>query len=278
MNERRVHQAVIDNEGNLWLHQNDLWFNCHKRLTERRTHLVFETRVFKEGRPPKNAIPTDFLTATVNKIRTSKTAATPRKKPMVEQVKKWHEGGDTKLSHLNGNIELLFDETDDTIFKEELHFEISSDGGHDPKSGISTFGWVVAVNKQLIAKGWGPVEVHPQLAEFFRAEGYGLAAVGLFIKSLIRKFAIKIENHLWKIYIDNKSLIQRMETYKAHAQIARWNLRPDEDISWLAWEIWKDMPHQLIHIKSHQDANTERDKLSFPAILNVIADEQATRH
>jgi hypothetical protein len=273
-----VHQAVIDKEGNLWLHQNDLWFNCHKSLIERRKHLVFETRVLRQGRPPKDAIPTDVLMATDNEIRTSKIAATPRKTLIAEPAKKWYECSDSKLSHLDWKIELLFDETDSNTFNGKMHFEIASDGGHDPKSGISTFGWVVAVNKQLIAKGRGPVEVHPQLAESFRAEGYGLAAAGLFIKNLLKKFAITPESHSWKVYIDNKSLIQRMTTYDEHLPIARWNLRPDEDISRFAWETWKEVPHKLIHIKSHQDVNTERDKLTFPALLNVIADEQATRH
>jgi hypothetical protein len=35
--------------------------------------------------------------------------------------------------------------------------------------------------------------------------------------------------------------------------------------------------YTLVHIKSHQDDNTDFEKLSFPASLNVLADEQATR-
>jgi hypothetical protein len=46
----------------------------------------------------------------------------------------------------------------------------------------------------------------------------------------------------------------------------------------LAQEIWNHILHQLVHVKSHQDAATEWEKLSFPAMLNVIADEQATLH
>jgi hypothetical protein len=127
---------------------------------------------------------------------------------------------------------LLFDDTEDTIFKDsQLKFEIASDGGHDPISGISTFGWVMSVNNSLIAKGQGPVEAHPQLAESFRAEGYGLASAGLFIQNLIKKFNIQMGNHSWQVYINNKSLIQRMETYDTQLPIARWNLRPDEDIT-----------------------------------------------
>jgi hypothetical protein len=130
----------------------------------------------------------------------------------------------------------------------------------------------------MIAKGRGTVEGHPDLAESFRAEGYGLVSAGLFITNLIRKFRIKTEQHSWRVYIDNKSLIQRMETYVNNLQVARWNLRPDEDITRTAHETWRCIPYRLIHVKSHQDTTTEWDKLTFPAMLNVIADEQATLH
>jgi hypothetical protein len=270
---------MIDSKGNLWLHQKDFQFNCHKRLLERRKCLAFETSVFKEGHPPNGSIPTDYLTATGREIRTSKTdIAVKQKNPTASPANKWYSVSDPHISHLIGKIELLFDDEDTMLKEPNMIFEIASDGGHDPISGISTFGWVVAVNKQLLAKGRGPVEVHPQLAESFRAEGYGLASAGLFVQNLIRKYGIQTEKHSWRVYIDNKSLIQRMETYSEQFGIARWNLRPDEDITRAAHDIWRTVAYQLIHVKSHQDTHTDWDKLSFPAILNVIADEQATNH
>jgi hypothetical protein len=63
---------------------------------------------------------------------------------------------------------------------EKSQMIIASDGGHDPSSGISSFGWAMTINNVVIAKGQGPVQVAPEMAESFRAEGYGLASACLF--------------------------------------------------------------------------------------------------
>jgi hypothetical protein len=65
------------------------------------------------------------------------------------------------------------------ILRNPTRIKVASDGGFDPSSGISSYGWVVAFNRTLIAKGRGPTEAHPDLAESFRLEGYGLASVVL---------------------------------------------------------------------------------------------------
>jgi hypothetical protein len=111
------------------------------------------------------------------------------------------------LQHLVGFTEILFDDEnqESTIPEENALFEIASDGGHDPQTGISTFGWVVTMDRQILAKGRGPVEAHPELAESFRAEGYGLASAGIFIKSFINKFNVNANHHSWKIYVDHLS-------------------------------------------------------------------------
>jgi hypothetical protein len=145
------------------------------------------------------------------------------------------------------------------------------------QSGISTFGWILSANKTLIAKGRGITQVHKLLAESFRSESYGLASAGVFISNFINHFDIDQQKQIRKIYIDNQSLIRRMETYQEQINISRWNLRADEDITKLAHQLWEDIPHTLVHVKRHQDDNTDLEKLSYPAILNVLADEQATR-
>jgi hypothetical protein len=133
------------------------------------------------------------------------------------------------------------------------------------------------MDRQIIAKGRGPVDAHPELAESFRAEGYGLASAGIFIKSLINKFNVNANRHSWKIYIDNTSLIKRMATYDDQLWVSRWNLRSDEDITNIVQKVWNALPHEIIHVKSHQDEHTDWEKLPFQATLNIIADEQATR-
>jgi hypothetical protein len=124
-----------------------------------------------------------------------------------------------------GEITLLHDQEEmQQIFIERTHVEIASDGGHDPSTGKSSFGWVISANKQLLAKGRGPAQAHPLLAESFRAEGYGIASALVFVNNLCSQFNISPEHHRWTIYLDNKAMIQRIEGYISNIKIPRWNL------------------------------------------------------
>lgn len=163
------------------------------------------------------------------------------------------------------------------IFSQKTYIEVASDGGHDPRSGISTFGWVIAADKTLIAKGRGPAEAHPSLAESFRSEGYGLSSALIFIQNLKKEFNIQLRDHKITIHIDNMALIQRMEGCRTQVPVPRWNLRSDEDITRLAHSLLTTTTN-IIHVHSHQDDDKDWEKLSFPAQLNIMADEEATHH
>jgi hypothetical protein len=66
------------------------------------------------------------------------------------------------------HVSLLVDKSEiEMTLGNSTRIEVASDGGFDPASGISTFGWVIAMNRRLIAKGRGPVAAHPELAESF---------------------------------------------------------------------------------------------------------------
>jgi hypothetical protein len=109
---------------------------------------------------------------------------------------------------------MLLEEQDiKRLLENQSLFEIASDGGFNPATGISSYGWVVAINKVLVAQGRGPTEAHPDLAESFRSEGYGLASMAAFIMAMATFLPIQIKIHRWKFYIDNKAMIQRMESY-----------------------------------------------------------------
>jgi hypothetical protein len=228
---------------------------------------------------PREETQTDILSITKADIKTSRIAMRLQDKPEPTTFESWYKQAPIGLQHLTGKIELLFDENENQSWQTTYGntFQIASDGGHDPKTGISTFGWIISANKTLIAKGRGITQVHKLLAESFRSESYGLASAGLFISNLTKHFDIDKQKQTWKIYIDSKSLIKRMETYQEQINISRWNLRADEDITKLTRQLWEDIPHTLVHVKSHQDDNTDFEKLSYPALLNVLADEQATR-
>jgi hypothetical protein len=190
----------------------------------------------------------------------------------------WYKRAPEHLEHILGEVTIqMTDTAAQDIINHNSNFEIASDGGHDPHSGISTFGWVVAANKTIIARGKGPAQAHPSMAESFRSEGYGLVSACLFLHNMIRHFHIITEQHRWTIYIDNKSLIQRMDSFRTRTNIPRWNLRPDEDICKLAAHLLRKLPVRLQHIKSHQDKHRHIDELSFEAVLNTMADKEATK-
>jgi hypothetical protein len=279
-NKRRIHQAIIDNSGDLWLFQQDMKFNQHKQALQRRKHIVYHRNVNRALLdPPTHYTPTDILSVNEVEIRVAKPASTWESLGTEPITAKWFEEAPRQYQQLVGFTEILFDDEnhESEIPAENTLFEIASDGGHEPRSGISTFGWVVSMDRKILARGRGPVEVHPELAESFRAEGYGLASAGIFIKNFINKFNVDANRHSWKIYIDNTSLIKRLASYDDQLRVSRWNLRSDEDITSVVQRVWNAIPHDIIHVKSHQDEHTDWEELSFQATLNIIADEQATR-
>jgi hypothetical protein len=138
-----------------------------------------------------------------------------------ENRTEWFQRTNGKLNQLVGEIALLHDpEEMQQIFTETTNAEIASDGGHDPTSGKSSFGWVISANKQLLAKGRGPAQSHPLLAESFRAEGYSIASALIFVHNLSNQLNISPDHHKWTIYLDNKALIQRIEGYITNIPIS----------------------------------------------------------
>jgi hypothetical protein len=162
------------------------------------------------------------------------------------------------------------------ILQHPTRIEIASDGGYNSTTGISSYGWVIAFNRTLIAMGRGPAAAHPELAESFRAEGYGLASAAKFISIMLGYFKVDKHEHAWKMYIDNKAMIQRMESYHGKIRHSKSNLRSDADITNKAHNMLADLPVAFIHVKSHQDLTTDHERLPYNAQLNVLADAQAT--
>jgi hypothetical protein len=220
----------------------------------------------------------DVLRRDENTIKTSKAAIFLQISNPKEKEVPWYERAPKHLKHIIGDICMHFSDQEMLdLFTTNSKLEIASNGGHEPSSGISTFGWVVAINKMIIATGKGPAQAHPSLVESFRLEGYGLTSACLFLTNLIRKFKFDLEELRCTIYIDNKSLIQRMESFRAKTNIPRWNLRPDEDICKAAAELLRQLPVKIQHIKSHQDKNQSLENLPFEALLNTMADKEASR-
>lgn len=76
-------------------------------------------------------------------------------------------------------------------------FEIASDGSHNPTTHNATFGWVISLDKQLIAKGCGPAPADPDMSNPFRAEAYGVASAMAFLNIFIQHFRLNITHYAW---------------------------------------------------------------------------------
>jgi hypothetical protein len=277
-NKHRVHEAYATEQGDLlWVNDQDK-FNGHPHISTQRKSIIFAAipTTFATELPPY-ATPTDVLNREQHTIKTSRTAQQVPAKTR-ETAVKWYQKAPKHWKHLVGDVSMRVIEEEITgIITANAKIEMASDGGNEPSTGISTFGWAIAVNKTIIATGKGPAQVHPSMAESFRAEAYGATSACLFLHNLIRKFNIQKENHRWTLYIDSKSLIQRLDSFRTKTNIPRWNLRPDEDICRVAAEIIQKLPLRIQHIKSHQDKKQKMEELPLEVVLNTMADREATR-
>jgi ribonuclease HI len=163
------------------------------------------------------------------------------------------------------------------LFMEAPEINIATDGGYNPKSGISTYGWVIATDDQVIVTGRGPAEAHPTMANSFRAEGYGAASALVFLTAYCQLNQVKTKPKTWYMFIDNKSMVSRLtEHITPWKRKAKHHTRPEADITNVAGTLLQQGFHiQIAHVKSHQDVRNP-GKLSWDAQLNIIADAQAT--
>lgn len=280
-NEHRTHDFYYDSESAaLFRHDDQLW-RKHKKTASTRRQMFFNKQdqstlelILPEAATPINIVGQTnehWITCLSSTQKYSK-AHTRTPSSLIEKMKQTQP-------NLLETAHLIIDEQDlALILSQATHIETASDGGFDPNTGISSFGWIVAMNKTLIAKGSSPVAAHPELAESFRAEGYGLAAASMFLSILSDHFHVDKSNHIWKFYIDNKAMIQRMHNYQWRGSMSKWNLQSDADITNLAHDYLRNLPAILIHVKSHQDEQRDFEDLPFEAQLNILADAQATQH
>lgn len=137
---------------------------------------------------PRTAYPIDIVITTEEQIITSRESnrrpqmTTTLQSEYIRLNEHWHiKQHDPLLKH----IQLLMDQEEimDRL-QQPVCIEIASDGGFNPTTGRSTYGWAIAIDKINLAMGRGPAAAHPALAESFRSEGYGLASAVLFMHRL----------------------------------------------------------------------------------------------
>ena len=154
-----------------------------------------------------------------------------------------------------------------------------SDGSAVEQGG--SFGFVVATAQgHRLVKAHGPSPgAYPNS---FRSESYGvLAALRWLYNELTINPLPTDESIVIKHYLDNKSVIQRIEQTRRRKWAApNLQLQPEHDVI-------EEIVHTLslipatIHfewVKGHQDQNKSFDKLKLEAQLNCEADHEASRY
>jgi hypothetical protein len=186
-----------------------------------------------------------------------------------------------QLSHnslLKNTRIMVNDNTISELLSQKSTVDVATDGNHDPDTGKMSFGWAVAINRMVIASGSGPAMAHPDLAESFRAEGYGLALASVFINQLITHFNADANTHKWNFHLDSMTLIQRMLKYESEVVTPKWYLWPDIDITNKANKLLGKIPVSYFHITSHQNRTRQDEPPDMITQMNIMADELASQY
>jgi hypothetical protein len=212
---------------------------------------------------------------------TNKTIITGKYSPIQETVQTTpiHCTLQDKISQLSHNSLLkntrilVDDNTISDLLCQKSTVDVATDGSHDSDTGKLSFGWAVAINRMVIASGSGPAMAHPDLAESFRVEGYGLASAAAFINVLIAYFNADANTLKWNFHLDSMTLIQRMLKYESKVVTPKWNLGSDIDITNKAHELLGKIPVSYFHIRSHQDRTRQDEPPDKIVQMNIMADE-----
>jgi hypothetical protein len=186
-NKTRQQRAFFHHEQQtLWLLREGRWHQ-HQLIAKHRTFWIFNPEITSlRQQAPTQVVPIDIIECTDNQIRTSPALRQRQDQTGLQTITiPWYRKPFQSFQLLTGQISLLIDPEDiHSLFQNKAHIEIASDGGHEPTTGISTYGWTAAANKILIAKGRGPAQAHPSMAESFCSEGYGLSSALVFIDKI----------------------------------------------------------------------------------------------
>jgi hypothetical protein len=139
---------------------------------------------------PQDAYPIDIITQTDHEYITGNLPQvyTRRHEPVEATTlqQKIDEQSDTSFFY---DVKLKLEESDIAqLFQRQAFIDLATDGSYDQASGISSYGWVLAIVHTIIATGNGPTEAHPMMAEPFRAEIYALAAAAAFLEMTVQHF------------------------------------------------------------------------------------------
>jgi hypothetical protein len=272
----RTHSAYYHRK-QLWLHTSDNQWTVHTLRHQGRRELFFNKQhTATTCNTPQDGVPVDIKKDSKEWITTGLYAERvslhrmPTKTTLKEKLS-------TKTTLTNTRLHILAEEEDLQIsLAPQTIIDIASDGSHDQHTGNLAYGWVIAINGTVTAKGQGRASCSTAMAGSFRSEGYGVAAAAQFILLMVDHFRLKPEEHKWYMYLDNKTLINKLERYRTETEHPKWNLTPDADMVKVAHNNLRAIPINFCHVKSHQTSSKPFEKLSLPVQMNTIADQLAS--
>jgi hypothetical protein len=154
--------------------------------------------------------------------------------------------------------------------------ELASDGG--ARDDLGSFGWNIAIEQTTIWKNKGPT--FGLLPGSFRAESYGMLSAFLFLQTYFQHYNTNVSDQtILKFYCDSESLIKRIESKRNQSWTNPTScLASDYDLESGIIQLITELPitTRFIHVKSHQDKDTEVHLLPWEAQMNVTADHLAT--
>jgi hypothetical protein len=179
-----------------------------------------------------------------------------------------------KTQFLVNDIELLIGEEEIIeLCQEHKNGVIASNGGCH--TGRGSFGWILAINDEIVGRAKGPAEGNPEHMSSIRAESYGMFSATTLITGMNKYFAMPLEFQ-WQFYLDSDALIKRLKIHERKIHPFNLPLSTDFDVTNAVSRRLQTVTYNIKHIKSHQDAQKPFASLPKPAQYNVLADEEAT--
>ena len=155
----------------------------------------------------------------------------------------------------------------------ECSLFIGTDGGKRQKNG--SFSWsIYSPGEEQLILNSGPVDGWHKCQNSLRSEAAALASVTLYLDELATFFSLDICCR-FILYVDSTSAISNVSQLRD--LIPKRRFANNADIFSIMSSAHSVITQfQFQHVKSHQDDNTDVDKLSFPARVNVSCDQMAT--
>jgi hypothetical protein len=174
-----------------------------------------------------------------------------------------------EMKYLLSNLEIEEEEVFHQAVASGETITIVSDGGLKAAGG---YGWVMANDEEIIAKGSGGVKGSRDQMSSFRSEITGLASAMKTLEKVAEALQVEIKVDL---HTDNQALVNRIMKLKQYDP-SNALLRNDYDAYWIIRKARKTVEiSDVRHVRGHQDRTGK--SLSFIEQLNVIADELATK-